>query len=286
MPMTVAQAAKSLGISVSLIRHYEKEFELSFGRTKGGQRVISDRDLENLRIIRSYRDQNIAIDEIKRQLTPSAPDIADPPQPDLNDVIGALIARQDELERIVKLQQEAIGQLAGENQQLKMLQERVQLLIEAPKEPDPKVQALAEQVAALEASQAEETRLLQKRLEDLQMAVAATPEGPSEELETLQAKLVELESEIRAHQAPAEDSRALIDLQQKLQDIESALAAKASRPSDEAIKALQRRLLDLEAAFATHDETPEGGEEGLLETLVSAIQQEAKHRRPWWRFWG
>lgn len=283
--MTVAQAAKALGISVSLIRHYEKEFDLSFGRTKGGQRVISDRDLENLRIIRSYRDQNIAMDEIKRQLTPSPPDLSEPAAPDLKDVVGALIARQDELERIVKLQQDAIAQLAGENQQLKQLQERVQLLIEAPKEPDPQIRTLVEQVAALEASRAEDTALLEKRLEELQDAVAAAPDGQPEDLEKLQARLVELEGEIRAHQAPAEDSEAVAELQDKLQSIETALAAKTKGASEEMIKGLQRRLLDLEAAFATRDETPPNGEEGLLETLVTAIQQEARSRKPWWRFW-
>lgn len=286
MAMTVAQAAKTLGISVSLIRHYEREFDLKFGRTKGGQRVISDRDLENLRIIRSYRDQNVPMDEIKRQLTPSPPDIAEPPQPDLKEVIGALIARQDELERVVKMQQDAISQLMGENQQLRLLQERVQLLIEAPREPDPRLAVLAEQVAALEATRSEDTRQLQQRLEELQAAVAATPEGPSPEVENLQARLVELEEEIRAHEAPAEQPEAILELQQKLQEVEAALGAKAKGPSEEAIKGLQRRLLDLEAAFATRDETPPDSEDGLLETLVTAIQMEAKRRKPWWQFWG
>lgn len=284
--MTVAQAAKALGISVSLIRHYEKEFDLRFGRTKGGQRVITERDLENLRIIRSYRDRNVPMEEIKRQLTPSAPDVAEVPQPDIKEVIGALIARQDELERVVKLQQEAINQLLGENKQLRTLQERVQLLIEAPREPDPQVVALAEQVAALEASRAEETRHLQQRLEELQSAVSSIPMGPSPEIETLQARLVELEREIRAHEVPAEQPEVVSELRQKLQEIEATLAAKSRGPTEEMVKGLQRRLLDLEAAFATREESPPESDEGLLETLVNAIQMEARRRKPWWQFWG
>ncbi len=269
MAMTVAQAARKLGISVSLIRHYEKEFDLQFGRTKGGQRIISERDLENLRIIRSYRDQNLPIEEIRLQLAPTAPDLTEA-QPDLKDVIGALISRQDELERIVKLQQDAIAQLLGKNKDLKLLQERVQLLLEAPKEPDPQVAALSEQVAALKA------------------AVESQDEGAADELETLQTRLVELEREIRSHEVPSGDQQAILDLQEKLQGIEQALAAKRQPgPGDDVVRGLQRRLLDLEAAFATRDDTPPGQDDGsLLDTLVTAIQDEAKRRKPWWRFWG
>jgi len=283
--MSVAQAAKKLGISVSLIRHYEKEFELRFGRTKGGQRIITDRDLENLRIIRSYRDQNVPIEEIRLQLAPPAPDLAEA-QPDLKDVIGALIARQDELERVVKLQQQAIGQLLGENQSLKLLQERVQLLLEAPKEPDPQLQALAEQVAALESSREVEASALRERLESLQSAVDAHDGGASDEFEALQARLVELEREIRSQGSPSGDQQLVAELQEKLQGIEEALAAKRHGPSDDVVRGLQRRLLDLEAAFVAREEAPAGrDDESLLDTLVTAIQDEARRRRPWWQFW-
>ncbi|MBM3274428.1 MAG: MerR family transcriptional regulator [Candidatus Sericytochromatia bacterium] len=286
MAMSVAQAAKALGISVSLIRHYEKEFDLQFGRTKGGQRIITDRDLENLRIIRSFRDRNFPIEEIRKQLTPPQGEVSEA-EPDLKDVIGALIARQDELERAVKVQQDAIAQLLGENQQLKLLQDRVQLLLEAPKEPDPQVAALAEQVAALEAAREEEAAALREKLQALQDAVDAQPDAvASEDLENLQSKLADLEREIQSHEAPSEDQQAISDLQKKLQDIESALAAKARGPSDEALKGLQRRLLELEAAFATREDSGPSQEEGLLDTLVAAIQEDAKRRKPWWQFWG
>jgi DNA-binding transcriptional MerR regulator len=285
MAMSVAQAAKALGISVSLIRHYEKEFDLQFGRTKGGQRIITERDLENLRIIRSFRDRNVPIEEIRKQLTLPQGKVSEA-EPDLNDVIGALIARQDELERAVKLQQEAIAQLLGENQELKLLQDRVQLLLEAPKEPDPQVAALAEQVAALEAAREEEAAALRDRLQALQDAVDAQPDAvASEDLENLQGKFADLEREIRSHEASSDEQQAISGLQQKLQEIELALAAKSKGPSDEALRGLQRRLLDLEAAFATRDDSPSGQEAGLLDTLVAAIQDDAKRRKPWWQFW-
>ncbi|MBI6546042.1 MAG: MerR family transcriptional regulator [Cyanobacteria bacterium NC_groundwater_1444_Ag_S-0.65um_54_12] len=209
--MTIAEAAKRLGISVSLVRHYEKAFNLQFARNSGGQRIITEQDLQNLRIIRSYRDQHLSIEAIRSQLI-ATPSDNQQIVPDLKEVLTALIARQDRLEQVVQTQQEAIGQLLGENTQLRLANERIQHLLSAPRDPDP-------------------------------------------------------------------------ILQQRLQTCEELLAAKDQVAQSDTFKALQRRILDLEAAVAMREEPPRRDEDSLLETLVDAIQQEAKRHRPWWRFW-
>lgn len=287
MELTMAQAAKMLRVSVSLIRHYEKEFQLKFSRTKGGQRVINERDLGNLRVIRSYRDQHLPIDEIRRQL---APVLSTMPEagPEIKEVLAAIVARQDELERVVKLQQEMVQDLIAENRRFKVLGDRVQLLLEGPREPDPQFEALADQVAHLENAFGTEVSDLHELLEALQNAIAASPdENRENELQVIRERLASLEG----FQDPSQayfGGAALRELQEKLQSMEGAVGVRARTPSEEQVRGLHRRLLDLEAAFATRDELArEVEDEGLFDSLVSVIQTRSRGKqKPWWRLWG
>ncbi len=301
--LTVAEAAARLGISASSVRHYEKQFDLRFARTKGGQRLLTERDLENLRIIRSFREQNVPIEDIRQQLTLSDHEL-DEARPAVEDVIAALVARQDELERIVKSQQTLLNQLLGDSQRLALAHEQVQLLLEAPRETDPMVAQLALQLAAIENQQDQELRELQAYVEalaaevrdrqDVPPAEDAGPDSTSQdevsaeleaEIEVVQGRLAALEAEIKARSDSDGEAALIATLRDKLQDLAEELAVRTRTQEMEQIRGLQRRMLELEAAMATREESPTRDEEGLLETLVDAIQADARRRRPWWRFW-
>ncbi len=301
--LTVAEAAARLGISASSVRHYEKQFDLRFARTKGGQRLLTERDLENLRIIRSFREQNVPIEDIRQQLTLTQ-NALDEARPAVEDVIAALVARQDELERVVKAQQTLLNQLLGDSQRMALAHEQVRLLLEAPKEPDPRVAQLALQLAAIESQQGQELRELQAYVEALAAEVQDRKDGPAAEdagldaanqeavsaeleaeIEAVQGRLSVLEAEIKAKSDSDGEESVIATLREKLQDLAEELAARARSHENEQIRGLQWRMLELEAAVATREEAPTRDEEGLLETLVDAIQADARRRRPWWRFW-
>lgn len=183
MAVSMAEAAKKLGVSVSLIRRYEREFGLHFTRNEQGRCVLSDQDLTNLTIIRSYRQQNMPIDAIKALLSNRHAVVeADTTTlgPDVREVMAAIVQRQDELEQVVKAQGAAIQQLTQDNRRLQEANQHLVLQLEAPREET----GLVERVHALEtrANTAEEAldaatkdemmRKLQRRLLDLEAAVA------------------------------------------------------------------------------------------------------------------
>lgn len=183
MSFSMAEAAKELGVSVSLIRRYEREFNLQFARNDQGRCELTEQDLTNLRIIRAYRQQNTPIDQIKRLLTQTAVVRSDRESagPDVRDVLAAIVARQDELEKVVQAQMAALQQLTDENRQLLSANERMQLLLEAPRETVSELQtrvseledrAKASEEALDAATKDEMIRKLQRRLLDLEAAVA------------------------------------------------------------------------------------------------------------------
>jgi len=218
---SMAEAARELGVSVSLIRRYEREFNLQFERNEQGRRVLSEQDLTNLRIIRSFREQNLPLDEIKAMLgrTEVVPTETESQGPDIKEVIAALVARQDDLEAIVQQQQQAIAQLIQENRALQASSNSLRLLLEAPKD--------------------------------------------HAEIEALDNRLEALETRAKA--------------------IDETMDAETK---DELIRKLQRRLLDLEAAVAT-ELSDDRDDEGILDELARAIQQQAAQQAPrkWWQFW-
>lgn len=184
MSFTMAEAAKKLDVSVSLIRRYEREFNLQFARTEQGRCELTEQDLTNLRIIRAYRQQHVAIDDIKTMLSRNAVVTTDAETagPDVREVLAVIVSRQDELEKVVQAQMTALQALTEENQQLRSINERMQLLLEAPR--DEGVHELSSRVAELEdrakaseealdaATKDEMIRKLQRRLLDLEAAVA------------------------------------------------------------------------------------------------------------------
>lgn len=185
MSFSMAEAAKKLGVSVSLIRRYEREFNLQFARTEQGRCELTEQDLTNLRIIRAYREQHMPIDEIKSMLGRNAMVAAetDTAGPDVREVLAAIVARQDELEKVVQAQMTALQHLTEENQQLRSVNERMQLLLEAPRDAEAvdelstRVLELEERAKASEealdaATKDEMIRKLQRRLLDLEAAVA------------------------------------------------------------------------------------------------------------------
>ena len=184
MGMTIAEAAQALDVSVSLIRRYERQFNLNFARDDRDRRILSEQDLKNLEIILSFREQDMSIEEIKtilgNQVVPAENTTAGP---DIRDVLAAVISRQDELEKIVLAQGQAIQRLHEENAKLTTLNAQLVLQIEAPKDDTilqdlgNKVDDLAARVQASEesldaATKDEMIRKLQRRLLDLEAAVA------------------------------------------------------------------------------------------------------------------
>lgn len=185
MGVSMAEAAKALGVSVSLIRRYEREFNLQFERTEQGRRVLSEQDLTNLRIIRSYREQNIPLEDIKAMLSGHAvvQTETETSGPDIREVIAALVVRQDELEAMVQQQANAIQRLSEENLRLQSSSDRLRLQLEAPKDTAQfdalghRLEALEERAKAIDEtmdaeSKDEMIRKLQRRLLDLEAAVA------------------------------------------------------------------------------------------------------------------
>lgn len=197
MGMTLAEAAKALDVSVSLLRRYEREFNLNFARDDRNRRILTEQDLNNIRIILSFRDQNMSLEEIRAtlsgQLVSAETETAGP---DIRDVLAAVVARQDELEKIVQAQGAAISRLSEENAKLTALNTQLVLQIEAPKD-SPHVKELGTKVdeleARLQASEAsldastkdEMIRKLQRRLLDLEAAVATEIGTKSDEEEGL-----------------------------------------------------------------------------------------------------
>lgn len=200
MTHSLSEAAKQLGVSTSLIRRYEKEFDLNFARTEQGRCMLTDRDLSNLRIIRSFRQQGMAIEEIKAQLRPQesvelVSTESSVQGPEIREVLSALVRRQDELEKVVSAQQAQldaqqvrIEALLGENRKLLAAQEQLQLA--APAAPTEELEALRERLSDLEsqaatalqeASKDEVIRRLQRRLLELEGSIAAQMDHPDAE---------------------------------------------------------------------------------------------------------
>ena len=221
MTHSLSEAAKQLGVSTSLIRRYEKEFELNFARTEQGRCMLTDRDLTNLRIIRSFRQQGMAFDAIKEQLRPqesvelvSAETHVEGPE--IREVLSALVRRQDELESVVtaqqaqlKAHQERIEALLGENQKLLARHEQLGGLLAQPSVPTEELSALRERVTGLEsqaetalveASKDEVIRRLQRRLLELEGTIAAQMDHPDPEggmLDELASAIQELATQQR-----------------------------------------------------------------------------------------
>lgn len=205
MSHSLAAAAKELGVSTSLIRRYEKEFGLNFARSEQGRCMLSDQDLANLRIIRSFREQGMPIEAIKEELRPreTVEVVAAETHvqgPELREVLSALVRRQDDLEKLVTAQQtqiaeqhERIETLMKANQSLLASQEQVKGLLSAPSEPAPssaELEALRDRLEGLEsqvetslveASKDEVIRRLQRRLLELEGTVAAKVDAPDSE---------------------------------------------------------------------------------------------------------
>jgi DNA-binding transcriptional MerR regulator len=200
---TLSEAAKLLEVSTSLIRRYEKEFDLNFARTEQGRCLLTERDLNNLRIIRSFRQQGLPLEEIKAQLRPSeGVEVVTTETtvhgPEIREVLSALVRRQDELEQVVsaqqaqlKSQQAQIEALVADNQKLLAGQDRLGGLLAAPAQAPAEIASLRERLADLEqhaetafneASKDEVIRRLQRRLLELEGTIAsqidsADPDG-------------------------------------------------------------------------------------------------------------
>lgn len=192
MGMTMAEAAQALGVSISLVRRFEREFNLNFERGARDRRILSEQDLKNLRIILSFREQDMSIEEIKATLSQQV--VAAETRtsgPDIRDVLAAVVARQDELEKVVLAQGVAIQRLSEENGKLNA---QLVLQLEAPSD-SPHVRELGTKVdeidARLKASEEsldaatkdEMIRKLQRRLLDLEAAVATEIGTQSDEEE-------------------------------------------------------------------------------------------------------
>lgn len=203
MTHSLSEAAKQLGVSTSLIRRYEKEFELNFARTEQGRCMLTDRDLTNLRIIRSFRQQGMAIEEIKAQLRPQesvelVSTETSVQGPEIREVLSALVRRQDELEKVV----------AGQQAQLEAQQVRIEALLG-------------------------ENRKLLAAQEQLQLAAPVAPAAPPEELEALRERLSELESQAATALQEASKDEVIRRLQRRLLELEGSIAAQMDHPDAE-----------------------------------------------------
>ena len=66
MTYTVGEAARILGVATSTLRYYESEGLLpTLGRSAGGQRVFTDREMEACRVIECLKSSGLSIREIK-----------------------------------------------------------------------------------------------------------------------------------------------------------------------------------------------------------------------------
>lgn len=212
MSHSLTEAAKQLGVSPSLIRRYEKEFALNFARTEQGRCALTDQDLANLRIIRSFRQQGMPIEAIKDELRPRerVEVVAAETHvqgPEIREVLSALVRRQDELEKVVSAQQaqleaqaERLDALMGENRSLLAGQDHLKGLLAASSAP----------------------------------TASSAPAASSEELDALRDRLAGLETQVESSLAEASKDELIRRLQRRLLELEGTIAAKvdASEPED------------------------------------------------------
>ena len=106
--LTVGKAAKMFGLSRSALLYYDQIGILSpSGRGENGYRLYSDSDLEKLKLIVSFREAGVPLDEIQKHLQTSQAEIS-----------SMLLKRLNELNQEInhmKKQQNVIIRLLNEN---------------------------------------------------------------------------------------------------------------------------------------------------------------------------
>lgn len=288
MRLSVAQAARTLGVSVAEVRAWERVLNLRFAKDRQGRRVLGERDLENLRVVAGYVAEGRTLDEIRMLLAPSSPQVET--RPDLEEVLSRIVQRQDAMEQLLAGQHAALQDLQGRYQQIAAAQEAVRGLLEAPGMDPARLQALSEQVTEMAAEGVGRLAKLEDQLAEVRRTLGQVSDGDGPEAyDTLRRRLEELEearlAEAQLHEQ--EDAARGEALRQQLAELEQEVGRKARRAMDDSMRSLQRRMLDLEAALANRgDDTPGSGPElGLVEGVVQALQEADARRRPWWKFW-
>lgn len=288
MRLSVAQAARELGVSVAEVRAWERVLNLRFAKDRQGRRVVGPRDIENLRVVAGYVAEGRTLDEVRVLLAPSSPQVET--RPDLEEVLARLVQRQDAMEQLLAGQHAALQDLQGRYHQIAAAHEAVRGLLEAPGMDPGRLQALSDQISEMAAAGVSRMAQLEAQLAEVRQTLGQVPEsdGP-EAYASLRQRLEELETARRAEAELHEQEDAVRGeaLRKQLAELEHEVAQKARRAMDDSMRSLQRRMLDLEAALANRTEDGPGGspELGLVEGVVQALQAADARRRPWWRFW-
>jgi len=198
MAYTMKDAAEVLGISVPLIRRYEQEFELSFQRNEQGRCILTETDVENLRLILAKRADELPVDEIRSMLvqrsepevetTTLVPADAEVQPPGVREVMQAMLDRLDQLEQLVIAQGSAIQRLGEEN--LRLLESGIPSSSPSGAVDD-RIKQLERDVAEARRAQdesirgKEDMRKLQRRLLELEATVATQTASDEDQDERL-----------------------------------------------------------------------------------------------------
>lgn len=210
MAFTMKDVAETLGISVPLIRRYEQEFELSFQRNEQGRCILTETDVENLRLILDKRAEEVPVDEIRSMLVQRSdsqveasslvPADAEVQPPGVREVMQAMLDRIDQLEQLVIAQGSAIQRLGEEN--LRLLESGLPSAAPSTATED-RLRQLEREVAEARRAQEEsarskdDMRKLQRRLLELEATVAtqtATDEEQDERLLDEIARALQVQS--------------------------------------------------------------------------------------------
>ncbi len=198
MAYTMKDAAETLGISVPLIRRYEQEFDLSFQRNEQGRCILTETDVENLRLILERRAEDTPVDEIRSLLVQRSdlevetgamvPADSEVQPPGVREVMQAMLDRMDQLEQLVIAQGSAIQRLGEEN--LRLLESGLPASSASGPVED-RLRQLEREVADARRAQDESTRSkedlrkLQRRLLELEATVATQTASDDEQDERL-----------------------------------------------------------------------------------------------------
>ncbi|MEB3299045.1 MAG: MerR family transcriptional regulator [Candidatus Sericytochromatia bacterium] len=289
MRLSVAQAARELGVSVAAVREWERVLHLKFAKDRSGRRWLGPRDLENLRVVAGFVADGRTLDEVRTLLAPHSPQTET--RPDLEEIVARLVQRQDAMEKLLAGQHSAMQELQGRYQQMAQAQEVVRGLLEAPAMNPDHLQALSDQVREMAEAGSGRLATLEAQLDEVRRTLDSVDEsaGP-EAYEALGLRLAELEEARRteADRHAAEDAARGEALRERMYELEREVAAKTRKAVEESLMSLQRRMLDLEAALAQRGEEGQDGslnQGGLVEGVVEALRQAEAQRRPWWRLW-
>lgn len=104
---TIAEVAQMLQVTTSMLRYWEKEFNLNPHRTEKGSRRYSEKDIETLRLIHYLvKVKGLTLAGAKQKLKENKEDVVNNAEivrrlKDVRSELGALVKEFEEMEKLI-----------------------------------------------------------------------------------------------------------------------------------------------------------------------------------------